>query len=147
MDLKQKRKVLLGAVATLMWPATIGLLYGFVVTFFAMVLTAGGHGWYGASPSIVAILFGPMHGIAWALKGRPIGLTIAILLLTSMIITDIVILHVIDTEGTLYLEEVWESLPGILFAWGVMWVFWQIAAIRMVHLSYKNFKKCKGRCS
>jgi hypothetical protein len=102
---------------------SLGLIYGFVVAGLAFIIAGGGHGWVSSLISAVALVLLPLAIVAWVRRRRP--LAVAVLAFGGA--ADIALVLATTREGFEYVERIFATIPLLVFAWGTLWFFWQIA--------------------
>jgi hypothetical protein len=103
--------------------ACSGLLYGLVVATLSIFMAGAGHGWGEGIYSSVAVVLVPLAAAGWPCRRYLVGLVLSSLAVVPAMYVDWYLL-----AHTSYVDRVWQSMPGILILWLIMWVAWQALA-------------------
>jgi hypothetical protein len=111
--------------------AGVGLMYAFIVSFLAMGLSGGGHGWNSAGGSVLGLFALPLFGVAFAYRKHRLGRVLIQLVIVAAMAIDAAITWFAWGEGSYYLQRVLSSTEGraIWFVWLALWLGWQISLV------------------
>ena len=110
----------------------LGLVVGLVIGGLSVLFTGAGHGWGSGVISSVSIVGAPLAGVAWVMRGRALGRTLAVCSLLVGVVTDVWLLIATVGEGTSYLGKVLSAMPLLLLLWVVLFSGWQLVAVTAV---------------
>ncbi len=116
--------------------AFLGVIYGLVVAALAFIMGGGGHGWISSLISAVGVVLLPLALVAWINRWR--GLLGVVLALGGAV--DVALIGATAREGFEGVERTFAAVPMWLFAWGALWIFWQIAL--MIGFLRGTFPSC-----
>lgn len=105
--------------------ASLGFVYGFVVTGLAHIITGGGHGWNSSLISAAGLISLPLAAVAWVRRRR--ALAVAAIVFGGL--ADVALLVASIREGFEYVERIFTAMPALVLLWGALWLFWQIALL------------------
>ena len=118
-----------GGRAATGWLFVILLLAGVACPFVAALLGGEGRGWNSAFPvSFLAAVTSPLSGVAWALRHRPAGRGLALILLVTAVAADVTLVSFTRSEGVEYFGRAWSSEQGLTLTWAAAWALWQLVA-------------------
>jgi len=112
-----------------------GLLYAVAIVFLSFALAGAGHGWTAAMYSApFGMVLCPALGAAIGVRQTRVGRKLLVLVIFGALIADLVVYHQTDRiEGWGYVfGRCADSQPGWLFAWFLVWFFWQGFAINLL---------------
>ena len=111
--------------------ALFGAMLGLICGGLGVGLSGFGHG--GLRRSRVAD--GPRR---LSSRGRLLGSALsagkglALLLLVAAVVGDVLLVSMTNEEGTEYFDRVCSHAPGLVLAWAVLWLGWQVWALAAI---------------
>lgn len=116
------------------WLVAIGLLVGLFANFAAVALAGAGHGWCSPlSVSWIAVITGPLAGVAWARGNRLLALTLLVFLLAA----DCLLVTMTFREGTRYFLKSWNHGDVTVVVWAGAWLYGQVFAVAALIAPYR----------
>jgi hypothetical protein len=104
----------------------LGFVTGFWAAFVSMGMGGDGSGWLSpVKVCWVAILAGPLSGIAWSLRRKPLGVGLMLSLLAVSLVSNFVLLHLTLKEGVGYAFKLFRLDPLFMLSWTAAWCGWQ----------------------
>jgi hypothetical protein len=136
-DSRPRIRAYSGMAGTLLLLA-VGLLVGLFTNIAAIALAGAGHGWCSPiSVSWIALIMGPLAGVAWRLRSP----LFALALLAVMAAADCILVMETFKEGTYYFLKSWQSMPEAVVTWAGMWLYGQVLIAAALIAGYASSQR------
>jgi hypothetical protein len=113
-----------------------GFMFLCATAFLAFELGGVGHGWMlPGRASLLVLVNHPLTGLAWALRRKRQGWWIALYLLISAIVWDVLWLVLENRHADDRFEKVWSLMPVWVVVWAVLYFGPQLFSLFILYLS------------